>query len=542
MITPLPKLKSLIIIGVILSLSVTAFSQKYVSTQTAIRQVKQGYDAGMEKLQEGDKNAALLAFTQLLELEPTFIDAYIQQASVLRQLNKWEEAEKSFEKALALDSAYDCRVLYGLALVEQQLKKFEEAAQHFEAYTNSKNTDPKMAEKARDLAVKARNSIPVPESDGKEHFLLKEPKNMGLSINDSISSQYSPALTADGETLFFSRASGDFINSSEDFYFSKKEKGVWQPSEVLTDINTRKSEGTLCVSADGQVLIFSARGREDSKGSYDIYTSSFKNVKWDKAQNIEELNTTGWEGMPSLSADKKTLYFTSIRAGGLGGRDIWCSTFQNGKWGEAKNMGAPVNTNEDDQAPFIHPDGQTLYFASKGHDGLGGFDIFVSRKNPDSTWSKPENLGAPLNSDKNELSLSVSLDGKYAYFSRTRDNRSLTAKEDLHYFQLHKKVQPKAVTFVKATVRDAVSNIPLSSALKFMDIKTRDTLQMYETGDSGVFLITMNVGKKYALTVSKPGYNYFLKEFDLTDSQNWTGRRTNAETRHACTATPIMTA
>jgi outer membrane protein OmpA-like peptidoglycan-associated protein/tetratricopeptide (TPR) repeat protein len=518
MITHLSKLKSILIHGILLSISITAFSQKYVSAETAIRQVKLGYDEGIEKLQKGDKNAALLAFVQVLELEPNFIDAYIQEASILRQFNKLEEAKKAFEKALALDSTYDNRVIYGLALVELQLKKFEEAAQHFEAYANFKNVNSKMAEKAKDLASKARSAILIPESDGKEHLTMKSPKNLGLNINDSISSQYSPSLTADGEMLIFTRATGDFISSSEDFYCSKKVKGLWQQAEAITDINTRESEGTQCISTDGKVLFFSARRREEGKGSYDIYTSTLKNGKWEKAQNIDELNTSDWEALPSISADKKTLYFTSTRPGGLGGRDIWYSTFQNGKWGEAKNMGTLINTRDDDQAPFIHADGQTLYFASKGHDGLGGFDILYSRKNADSTWSKPENLGAPLNSDKDEMSFSVNLNGQYAYFSRTRDGRSLADKEDIYYFQLHKKAQPKAVTFVKATVRDAITQAPLSSSLKFRDANTRDTLQMDEIDSSGAFLVTMNIGKKYMLTVSKQGYNYFLKEFDLKDS------------------------
>jgi outer membrane protein OmpA-like peptidoglycan-associated protein/tetratricopeptide (TPR) repeat protein len=512
-------MKCILISGFIFFTSTTSiYSQKYVSAETAIRQVKMGFDAGVEKLQKGDKNAALLAFVQVLELEPTFIDAYIQEASILRQLNKLEEAERAFEKAIALDADYDNRVFYGLAMVEQQLKKFEEAAQHFESYANSKNADPKMAEKAKEMAEKARNSIPMPESDGKERLTMKEPKNMGPNINDNNSSQYSPAMTADGEMMVFTRATGDFISSSEDFYCSKKVKGEWQQAETLKDINTQESEGTQCISADGKVMYFSARRREEGKGSYDIYASAFKNGKWEKAQNVEELNTNDWEALPSISADKKTLYFTSTRAGGLGGRDIWYSSFKNGKWGEAKNMGTPINTPADDQAPFIHPDGQTLYFASKGHQGLGGFDILFSHKNPDSTWAEPENLGAPLNSDKDEVSLSVSLNGQYAYFSRTREGRSLADKEDIYYFQLHKKARPQLVTYVKANVRDAISKTPLSISINFIDTKTRDTLQMEETDSSGTFLVTMNVGKKYMLAVSKPGYNYFLKEFDLADT------------------------
>jgi outer membrane protein OmpA-like peptidoglycan-associated protein/tetratricopeptide (TPR) repeat protein len=522
--TNLMTIKTILTFWMSLSLSLTAFAQQYITVQTATGKAKDSFETAMQKLQTGDKTAALTAFTQAVESTPNFIDAHIQRASILRQLNLMEEAEKAFEKALALDATYDSRVIYGLALVENQLKKFEEAAQHFESYANSRNADPKMAEKAKDLALKARSAMPavptkiIPTTAGKEEVTMTEPKSIGLNINDPASSQYFPALTADGEMLIFTRATGLVIGGNEDFFFSKKRNGEWQKAEAISDLNTNQSEGAQCVSADGQVMYFSACGRSDGKGSCDIYMTSYKNGQWEKARNVEELNTYDWEALPSISADKRTLYFTSTRAGGLGGRDIWYTTLQNGKWSEAKNMGKPINTSGDDQAPFIHPDGQTMYFASTGHNGLGGFDILLSRKNLDGTWSQPENPGAPINTDKNEVSLSVSLDGKYAFFSRTRDNSSYSAKEDIYYFQLQEKARPKLVTYVKATVRDAATKAPLSSSLKFIDANTRESIQTGETDNSGVFLVTLNVGKKYALTVSKQGYNYFSKEFDLTST------------------------
>lgn len=524
MIRNLMTIQTFLTYGVLFLLSLPAFSQKYITTQTATGKAKDSYNMAMQKLQTGDKNGALVDFTQTVETSPTFIDAYIQRASILRQLNQLDKAEEAFEKALALDANYDSRVLYGLALVEQQLKKYEEAALHFEAYANFAGADSKMVEKAKDLAAKARSLMPtmptkIATSDKtKENVTMTEPQSMGSNINELASSQYFPALTADGEMLIFTRASGGYIGGNEDFYFSKKVNGEWQKAEAISDLNTTQSEGAQCVSADGQVMYFSGCARADGKGSCDIYMTSYKNGKWEKAQNVAELNTADWEAIPSISADKRTLYFTSTRSGGLGGRDIWYSTFQNGKWGEAKNMGAPINTSNDDQAPFIHPDGQTLYFASAGHKGLGGFDILVTRKNTDGTWSQPENPGAPINTDKNEVSLSVSLDGKYAFFSRTRDNSSFSAKEDIYYFQLQEKARPKLVTYVKAIVRDAKTKTPLSSSLKFIDANTREGIQTGETDNSGVFLVTLNVGKKYALTVSKQGYNYYSQEFDLTNT------------------------
>jgi outer membrane protein OmpA-like peptidoglycan-associated protein/predicted negative regulator of RcsB-dependent stress response len=510
--------KTISILCCALCLACTAFSQKYITAQTATGKVKESFEAAMQKLQSGDKNGALTAFTEVVKTTPNFIDAHVQRASILRQFNQFEAAEKAFETALALDENYDSRVIYGLALVENQLKKYEEAAQHFEAYANSKGADPKMAEKAKDLALKTRNlipSTPTSISSKDKEITMTEPKSMGSNLNDPAASQYFPALTADGETLIFTRNLGNGYFIKEDFYWSKKVNGIWDRAVPITELNTNLNEGAQCVSADGQVMYFSACGRSDSKGVCDIYITSFKNGAWEKPRNVEELNSPYFDALPAISADKRTIYFTSEREGSKK-RDIWyCTLDKNGKWGEAKNMGETINTEGDDQAPFIHPDGQTLYFASNGHSGLGGFDIFYTRKNPDGTWSKPENAGEPINTPNNEMSLSVSLDGKLAFFSRTRTTE---AKEDIYYFQLQEKARPKLVTYVKATVRDATSKAPLSSSLKFIDANTREDIQKGETDNSGVFLVTLNVGKKYALTVTKQGYNYYSKEFDLTNT------------------------
>jgi outer membrane protein OmpA-like peptidoglycan-associated protein/tetratricopeptide (TPR) repeat protein len=510
--------KTIFTICCALCLICPAFSQKYITAQTATGKVKQDFEAAMQKLQSGDKNGALTAFNDVVKTAPNFIDAHVQRASILRQFNQFEAAEKAFETALALDENYDSRVVYGLALVENQLKKYDEAAQHFEAYANSKGADPKMAEKAKDLATKARSLIPSTPTKialATTEITMTEPQSMGINMNDPAASQYFPALTADGETLIFTRNLGNTYFIKEDFYWSKKVNGVWERAVPITELNTNLNEGAQCVSADGQVMYFSACGRSDGKGVCDIYITSFKNGAWEKPKNVEELNSPYFDALPAISADKRTIYFTSEREGSQK-RDIWyCTLDKNGKWGEAKNIGETINTGGDDQAPFIHPDGQTLYFASNGHSGLGGFDIFYTRKNPDGTWSKPENAGAPINTPNNEMSLSVSLDGRLAFFSRTRTTEP---KEDIYYFQLQEKARPKLVTYVKATVRDATNKAPLSSSLKFIDANTREDIQKGETDNSGVFLVTLNVGKKYALTVTKQGYNYYSKEFDLTNT------------------------
>ena len=445
----------------------------------------------------------------------------------MRSLGRLTDARSAYQNALAIDANYNPQIIYALAILEKELKNYVGAIKLFEQFANMPKTSPELAEKAKAQAAEckqlqanpnmeiASKSTPVPESK-KPVVLMTKPQVMSDNINSASQSQYFPSLTADGEMLFFTRNIGSSFMLNEDFFMSKKVNGEWQMAQPVNELNTKLSEGAQCISADGTTFLFTACSREDGLGSCDLYITSFKNGNWGTPVNMKELNTSSWDGTPSMSGDKKLIFFSSDRPGGKGGRDIWYSRNINGKWAEPKPLGGNINTDSHEDAPFFHPDGQTLYFTSYGHDAKGR-DIFVSRRVNDSTWTDPINMGEPFNTDRDEWSPSVSLDGSTLFFTRSDDGVI-----KIYYYTLqnvkNEAVKPKQVTYLKATVRDAVTKTPLSSRLQIMDSDAGTVIQTGETDNSGTFIIPLPFGKRYALSVNQTGYVFFKQNFNLTQN------------------------
>jgi outer membrane protein OmpA-like peptidoglycan-associated protein len=520
------------------SLSILS-AQNYTTAKNAGGKAKIAFEEAQKKMSAGDKAGALKALDEAIADKDNFIDAHLMRGQILRGLSRLDEAKSAFQKALSIDANYDTRIIYGLALMEKESKNFEKAAKLFDTFASLPNADATMKEKAKALATECRGlnattaakpmeakptetqtppkplpptDVVINSKDVAEKVKMTEPKLLSLNVNHAEQNQYFPSLTADGEQLFFTRAiSSGFFSMNEDFFMSKKKNGEWQMAEPVTALNTKQSEGAQCISPDGQTFLFTACAREDGKGSCDLYITSYKNGKWGQPVNLSELNSERWEAMPSISGDQNTIFFASDRPGGQGNRDIWMSRKQNGKWGEPVNLGATVNTSGEDDAPFFHPDGRTLYFSSYGHNAKGQ-DIFVTRLNTDGTWTKPVNLGAPINTEGDEWSPYVSLDGRYTFFSR-KDN----GVTKIFYFELQKEeFKPQVVTYAKGIVRDKATKHPLSSKLEFRDIASNTLVQTLETDTTGTFLITLPFGKNYALTASRRNYKYESRSFNLT--------------------------
>lgn len=342
-----------------------------------------------------------------------------------------------------------------------------------------------------------------------------EPKNMGDSIN-SVNLEYFPSLTIDGHTLIFNKR----INSDEDFYESNLVNGVWSKAKpVEGKVNTNLNEGAQTISQDGQWLIFTGCNYPEGMGSCDLYISyRLKNGKWTEAENMGPIiNSEFWDSSPSLSPDKKDLYFSSSRPGGYGGRDIWVShRSANGKWTKPQNLGAEVNTDADETCPFIHADNQTLYFNSNGHMGYGMADLFLCRKINDSTWSNPENLGYPINTIDDEGSLIVAADGKTSYYASERtDSRGAL---DLYSFELRPDVRALKTLWVKGKVFDKKTKQGLPSSIELTDISSRNVVSRLQTDEEGNYLVTLPAGKDYAFNVNRKGYLFYSDNFSLADN------------------------
>lgn len=256
--------------------------------------------------------------------------------------------------------------------------------------------------------------------------------NIGEVINGEYP-DFSPVISVDENALFFTsrrlRADSSNISNYDDFdgmhfediYVSYRDlEGNWSEPELLNFSTRKRHEATINVSADGQLLFIYI----DDGGDGNIYTSQLIGDTWTEPDKmVSDINTKAWETHATISADGKTLYFVSDRKGGMGGRDIYrCVRLPNGEWSKALNVGAPLNTSQDEDAPYLHPDGRTMYFASKGHTTMGGFDIFKTVMNEDGTWGDPVNIGYPINTVDDDVFFVTSADGSRGYFSSVRSD------------------------------------------------------------------------------------------------------------------------
>jgi outer membrane protein OmpA-like peptidoglycan-associated protein/Tol biopolymer transport system component len=339
------------------------------------------------------------------------------------------------------------------------------------------------------------------------------PKNMGDSIN-SKDLEYYPSLTIDGKKMVFTRRIAD----DEDFYESDLVNGVWCKARPLPGkVNTNLNEGAQNISQDGEWIIFTGCNYPEGLGSCDLYISYKTKNGWSEAQNLGHVvNSENWESSPSLSPDKRDLYFSSNRPGGYGGRDIWVShRSANGIWGEPENLGPTVNTAGDEGCAFMYPDNQTLFFNSNGHPGYGNTDLFFSKKINDSTWSEPENLGYPINTIDDEGSLVVAPDGKTAYYAS--DGKDSRGGLDIYSFQLRDDIRPPRTLWVKGQVFDAKTKAGLPSSVELTEIITRRLVSKVQTDEWGNYLTTLPVGKEYAFNVNRKGYLFFSENYNLNN-------------------------
>lgn len=491
-------------------------SDAIITKKTAKGKAKKYFDKGMEYTRSAADAKAIKEYEKALKAAPKFIDAQIQLAASYYAMERFVEAEKNFEKAIALDKNYKKKVLYVTGIAEMRQDKFDEAVSHFEQFLAAEKDNKTLLAKAEKY-----KSICLFKEKAMANIVPFEPINLGDKINTK-NAEYLPSITADESILVYTLRERD----QEDFYMSKKVNGVWQKGEPLDDINTDLNEGAQSISADGKLLVFTACTRRDGYGSCDLYFSEVVDGRWTKVANMgKEVNSRARETQPSLSADGKAIYFSSDRGGGQGEMDIWVSKRdENGKWGIPENIGDVINTKGIDRAPFIHSDGQTLYFMSDGHEGMGGHDLYYSRWK-DGKWGEPQNLGYPINTEADEGTLVISLDGKTAYFATDRNKSGERGKDaeylgkvdlDLYSFELYEEARPQPVTYVKAKVRDAATRKRLAGAkVEFMDLATETSHAFSTTDSEGEFLVCLPLGKNYSLNVTKEQYIFHSENFAL---------------------------
>ncbi|MCP3658968.1 MAG: OmpA family protein [Bacteroidetes bacterium] len=341
------------------------------------------------------------------------------------------------------------------------------------------------------------------------------PKQMPNPLN-KFAAQYFPVLSIDQNTILFTGRANYKISADESIYMSKKnKKGIWlEPKLISKNINTINNEGACTLSSDGNILIFSAYNRKENFGSCDLYISYKRSNQWTKPKNLgPNINSKGWQSQPSLTADGKTLYFASKRKGNIGKKDIWKSIkTKDGKWSKAINLGKQINSKGNEISPFIHPNGKTLYFASDRIPLLGGLDLYYSEF-INGEWTKPKNLGYPINNHKDQVSLFITADGKKGYFA-AGTQKGIHYNGKLFEFDIPDKIIPKpSCIFFKGIINAEDENDNLEAKIFVYDIDKKQFSFEYDITLNGNFCLPLNDDASYSLYISKK--NYLVKKIDI---------------------------
>ncbi|MBL0048405.1 MAG: OmpA family protein [Bacteroidetes bacterium] len=490
---------------------------------TKSEKAKKYYQRAMEYYDAAKNELAAQEFKKAIEADANFIEAHIVLAGVYQDDKKYENAIAEYKAAIAIDPNFFPNNYYNLAESEVAVQLFTEAKEHLKKLLSIQKVSPDIRKKGERLLANAnfaetavKNPVPF------------APKNLGPNVNTRFE-EYLPTLTADEQTLIVTvkmpddTVKNDWNNASEDFYMSKRVDGVWQKrTNVGPPINTPANEGAQCISPDGQFLFYTLCNSPGGMGRCDIYFSVKEGKKWSIPKNVgPPINSKYWDSQPSLSSDGNTLYFVSNRPGGKGEKDIWSSTLtKEGYWGTPINLGDSINTTESDMSPYIHPDNQTLYFASAGHPGMGKHDIFYARMKKDGSFGKPVNIGYPINTSGDEFSLIVNSKGNLAYYA-SADRKEGFGNLDLYAFDLYEKARPTLVTYVKGKVFDSESKKLLDAKLELMDLETSKVIaEVYSNSITGEYLVCLPANKNYAFNASRNGYLFYSENFSLKDVKN----------------------
>ena len=455
------------------------------------------FEAAQEAFMKRDYKKAQAQVLKAVVEDPNYAEAWLLEGEIGLETKDYDMAILGYENALRSDSMVFPPAAITLArLYDQQglYKKEVPLLQWYraKAWGNAFN-DATVAEML-DLATFRDYAI--------SHPVSFDPQNLGAEINTT-ADEYVNALTFYGNQLLFTRkmdrGNGYF---EERVLASDKVDDHWAEPQPLSfdffpdDIDL----GAAFLSADGSKLYLTGCGWGRDSG-YDLYLSHWDMGRWSMPKRIEgNINTGSWESQPCVSADGKELYFVSRRNGNA---DIYCSRRNADRsWGEPQNLGAPINTKGSEMAPFLHPDGKTLYFSSDKHIGMGGFDLFMSRRGEDGQWQEPVNLGFPINTNGDEINFFVAADGRTAFISSQREGGR--GGYDIYTFELPEEIRSDSANYLSNV---DVVELSVGDALVLQNIQFEyNSSALTEDSQSGIQVLADFLKRNPELKVELAGH------------------------------------
>jgi len=514
---------------------------KEIKNPTAIRLYQQAINIPSYKHKE-----AIAILNQVIEMQKDYVDAYFKLAEIsynqaikspfdsnyISKLdNYYTRAEDNFLKVAELCPSYSYYdSFFYLGQFYYTAREFEKANGFLETFLehNSESSEHykgaiKMLKNIEYYLDLINNPVPFNPSPLKD-----------VCTDDD---EYLPLVSPDEELLFYSRRYKKNLNTAFEKYVEELvlSERNWEDSSFYKFVrgipldepfNDGRNQGGASITIDNNHLFITIceyeRANYTSFKNCDIFTSDNIKGEWSPLRRLgKSINgKNSFEGMPSITADGKVLFFASARKGGYGRIDIYKSEKQkNGLWGEAQNLGPVINTQGDDKTPFIHSDSQTLYFATNGRLGLGGFDVFYSQYNGLGQWSEPKNMGFPINTVNDELGLIVSANGKRVFFSSKAFTEN--GNWDIYSADLYEGARPKRVLFVKGKLTDQKGREVTDAQVGIKGVKSKETTEGLVDSYSGKYAVAVPVKKDedYLLTVKKDNHFFDSKYIDPDDEE-----------------------
>jgi outer membrane protein OmpA-like peptidoglycan-associated protein len=490
------------------------FKSKSAGLKTALKHINEGnskyftffYNKALDEYLAANKFNPNNA-----ELNAKIGDCYLNSSDKSKALS-------SFEKAYSLNKEIDGYYIYMMAKAYHIDKQFNNAIKFYRlSKTKKSKIDSKITDDVDKKVKECTTAIK----------LVKTPVNVKIvHLSDAINTEheeYVPVITADESEIFFTSRRPGTVGGNidpaiadyfEDIYYSKKENGKWTDAVNMgKPVNSASHDATVGLSLDGQKLFLY---RDNKKGVGNIYVSKRKGNNWSDPEELPEpINSKNQETSACYSPDGNTIYFVSNRPNGQGGKDIYKATKnKEGIWANEENLGPMVNTPEDEDAVFLHPDGKTLYFSSKGHATMGGYDIFKTVYSK-GRWSKPENIGYPVNTPDDDVCFVLTASGDYGYYISVKATGQ--GKRDIYRVAFIDEINKPKLTLLKGVITDKKTGKPLEALIEIYDNDEDKLVGTFESNSAtGKYMVSLPAGRNYGISVKKKGYLFYSENFNIS--------------------------
>ena len=522
-------LSSILLLLTFLLVNFQLLAQKNVEfTKANFKSDIPGYKTASKQLQEANYKYDASMYTEALEdyltvnqFNPNNAELNGKIGDCYLSLSKNKKALDHLEKAYQLNPNLDGYYIYLLARVYHKSNQFDDA---IKKYRLSKSKASKMA----GAYINSVDKNIKEATYGKK--LIQSPINVEIdNLSDAINTanqEYVPVINADETEMYFTSRRKENVGGEkdlglgdyyEDIYFSKKENGEWTEAINLGEpVNSNNHDATVNLSLDGQKLFLY---RDDKNGIGNIYMAEKNGDDWLEPVKLPApINSKkNKETSACFSFDGNTIYFVSNRPGGKGGKDIYKSTKnKDGEWGDAENLGSMINTTEDEDAIFLHPDGKTLYFSSKGHNTMGGYDVFMT-VNTKGKWSTPKNIGYPVNTADDDVCFVLTASGDYGYYTSIKPEGK--GKRDIYRVAFLDEINKPKLTLLKGVVSDRKTGNKLVATVEIYDNTNKEPVGTFETNSAtGRFMVSLPAGRDYGISVKSTGYLFYSENFNVPDT------------------------